>query len=409
MSRHLSLVLPFAALAVLAASRSDAQISPFPDRFSEPSAPLAKREAFNRAFDAAVASALQDPRSPGLVDLGDLPLTLVALDGDGARPLTGQRDFEMHYSGSLLKMAPMYAAFQLREVANQLAATLDVGIVDTQDKLFKEIGDTFDTQIDQSVERIRSANGVSREMRLPKYSTIFKAAVSNGKWKLEFNDTTPTPPDSFAVHLRDMIVGSSNASAGVCVRALGYSWINGLLQAAGFLDLSLTGREGIWLAGDYGAQPTVDVDSRNDKLVKQASTTFHMAWLLVMLCDRKLVSNTVDPATGLSGNDEMLKLLELAVDATGGESLLKHLTPPPPFTVTHSKIGVGQLKRDPNAPGTPGSCNTPIHGCVYSEAAILRHSSGRRFVAVFQNMLDGRFSDLQRIANLIQKVMDSYP
>jgi hypothetical protein len=30
-------------------------------------------------------------------------------------------------------------------------------------------------------------------------------------------------------------------------------------------------------------------------------------------------------------------------------------------------------------------------------------------VAVFQNMLDGRFSDLQRIANLIQKVMDSYP
>jgi hypothetical protein len=253
--------------------------------------------------------------------------------------------------------------------------------------------------------RIARAPGVTREMRVPRYATIFQAHIWNGRWRLDFNDTTPEPLKNFSVHLWRMVVMSDNDSAGSCVRALGYSWINGLLEAAGFLDLSLTGGEGIWLAGDYGNQPTVEIRTRNDGDVKQATTTFHMAWLLALLADKKLVQETVNLATGQSGNDEMLHLLELAVDNPGAPSLLKRVTIP--FTVRHAKIGVGELKEDPNNPGTAGSCIT-VKGCVFSEAAIIEHWSGHRFVVVYQNVLDARNADLSRIAAVIQKTMEDF-
>ena len=72
-----------------------------------------------------------------------------------------------------------------------------------------------------------------------------------------------------------------------------------------------------------------------------------------------------------------------------------------------AKIGVGEAQVDPSNPPTPGSCIT-IQGCVFSEAAIIEHWSGHRFVVVYQNMLDGRLADLSRIADLIQKTMDGY-
>jgi hypothetical protein len=203
-----------------------------------------------------------------------------------------------------------------------------------------------------------------------------------------------------------MIVGSDNESAGFCIRALGYSWINGLLQSAGFLNFAFPRSEGIWLAGDYAGQPTVEILSMNDGKVKQATTCFHMAWLFSLLHDKKLVRNTVNLATGLSGNDEMLRLLELAVDHPDAPSLLKRV--PHSFTVMQSKIGVGQLKG--------GSCmESNQDRCVYSEAAILRHpTSGRKFVVVWQDLtyLRARPSlwrdGLKRIVAIIQKTMDDY-
>ena len=216
---------------------------------------------------------------------------------------------------------------------------------------------------------------------------------------------------SFTTHLNRMIVGSHNESAGVCVRLLGYSWINGVLQAAGFLDLSQPGQEGIWLAGDYENSPTVDIQSVNDKLVKQVTTCYHMAWLLTELFDHNLVRDDVHPISGRTGNDEMLDLLGLAVMDGGAPSRFVldkipgfNCTVPAPFDVLQSKIGVGQLKVDPRNPPTPGNCNTG-RGCVSSEAAILQHSSGRKYVIVFENVLDGRCQDFERIAGFIQQVM----
>jgi hypothetical protein len=356
------------------------------------------------AFGRAINAALNNAAFSHLPDVRTVPIAIVALD-DGSHPVAGQHEFEMFFSGSLLKVAAMYAAFQLRVAVNDLAATLNAAVVDTPAKLFQKISNTFDKQIDESVPRIRFARGVTPAMRVPKYRTVFQAVRAGSTWRLKFNDTGP---DSFAIHLHKMIVGSHNDSARFCVRALGYSWINGVLQSAGFFRESKP-PTGIWLAADYdekGGWPVVVIPSVNDDLVKQVTTSIDMAKLFVLLHDKKLVKNTVHFATGLSGNDEMLKLLELAVDHPHAKSLLKTVSHS--FTVEQSKIGVGELKKAPQ--GGKGSCRIADHGCVLSEASILLHPpSGRRFVTVWQNVLwDAPLVGVRRVAAVIQKTMDDY-
>jgi hypothetical protein len=379
--------------------------SPLPPKFSLETLKFEDGSFSNRlqsAFEGALRASLNTAAFSHLPDVRTVPIAIIGLDGGVPHPVAGQRMFEMFYSGSLLKTAAMYAAFQLRQTVNDLAATLDATVIDTPAKLFQKIKSTFNTQIETSVPLIQFAKGITTEMRVPKYPEIFKVAKVAGIWKLEFSDTGPKP---FATHLHDMIVGSHNESAGVCIRALGYSWINGLLQSAGFLNLGIKGSEGIWLAGDYENQPTVLLPSVNDNGVKQATTCIHMAWLFSLLHDKVLVRNTVDPATGLSGNDEMLRLLRLAVDALN-PTLYKNA--PHSFDVLQSKIGIGQLKQ--------GSCKRANSDrCVYSEAAILRHPrSGRKFVVVWQDLTHLRAhptwwgDGLKRIVALIQKTMDDY-
>jgi hypothetical protein len=356
------------------------------------------------SFDRALHVARNNAAFSHLPDVRTIPIAIMALDASGARPVAGQRESEMFYSGSLLKVAAMYAAFQLRVAVNDLAATFAPAVVDTPGKLFQRISATFDRQIDDSIPRIRDAPRVTPAMRIPKYPTVFEAAMVGGVWRLRFNGARA---DSFAGHLRRMIVGSHNESAGFCIRALGYSWINSVLQSAGFLNFGFPRSEGIWLAGDYADQPTVDIMSVNDEKVKQATTCFHMAWLFGLLHDKKLVKNTVDSCTGMSGNDEMLSLLRDAVCDPDAPSLLNRV--PHSFTVLGSKIGVGQLKN--------GSCRDDAtkNRCVFSEGAILRHpSSGRRFVVVWQDLTFLRahpswWTDgLKRIVAIIQNTMDDY-
>jgi hypothetical protein len=355
------------------------------------------------SFEKARIAARNNAAFSHLPDVRTVPIAVMALNDDGSRPVAGQREFEMFFSGSLLKVAAMYAAFQLRVAVNDLASTFNPATINTPDKVFEKISATFDKQIAGSVPRITSAPGVTLKMRVPKYNEVFQAAMVGRGWRLSFNGAGT---DNFAGHLRKMIVGSHNDSARFCIRALGYSWINGLLQSAGFLNFGFPGSEGIWLAGDYSEQPTVPILSVNDGPVKQATTCFHMAWLFSLLHDKKLVKNTADPFTGLSGNDDMLRLLRDAVDDPGAPSLLKRV--PHSFTVLQSKIGVGELKG--------GSCRiTDQNRCVFSEGAILRRPpSGRKFVVVWQNLTSLRAhpslvrDGLRRIVSIIQDTMDDY-
>ena len=397
-------------------------MSPFPENPFPPlsRATSSRLDTINAAVDTALSLSDDDPTSPNIQDLHNLPFAIVALDDDGSRPLTGQHHMEMFYCGSMLKLAALYAAYQLRVAVNDLAATLDVGRVTTPAQVFAELRSAFNNEILGAVPLISSKKpAIPDALKLPTYDTVFQATQEDGRWVLDFHQLNDVKTASgkfsasFTTHLNRMIVGSHNDSAGVCVRSLGYSWINGVLQAAGFLDLSQTGQEGIWLAGDYENSPTVDIPSVNDKLVKQVTTCYHTAWLMTELFDHDLVRDVPHPISGKSGNGEMLDLLGLAVmDHAAPSRFVLDKIPgfgcrePAPFQVLQSKIGVGQLKVDPRNPPTPGDCNTG-RGCVSSEAAILQHSSGRKYVVVFENVLDGRCKDYERIAAFLDDLMDA--
>lgn len=346
--------------------------------------------------------------NPGLTGLEDIAIVIVALTDNPAEPrgYVSHRGTEMFYSGSMLKAAAMYAGYQLRSAINELAPTLTDG---TDKQVFDQVRSAFDAQIRAAVPEIANTRGITTDMLTPKYETIFKITRGSSV-SFDFlvgpDDSTGTQPAStFFANLRRMIVGSHNDSAGATIRALGYNTINGALQSGGFFRSNT--HNGIWLAGDYNQWPVVTVNSVNDQQVKQATTCMDMARLLVLINDDNLVRDE-PPAHADSGNLEMQSLLRQAVDDTGAPTLLKRGTSPPSnFDVLQSKIGVGELKG--------GSCqDTNRNRCTYSEVALVQHTSGRRFVVCFQNLVylsatPNSWSDgISNVVKVIEKTIDAY-
>src|ERR1044071_4591303 len=77
-----------------------------------------------------------------------------------------------------------------------------------------------------------------------------------------------------------------------CIHRLGYTWINGLLQKAGFIRSTTDERAdpGIWLAGDYTEDkewPSVRVPSENDGMAAEATTARDMAKLFTLIKKRR--------------------------------------------------------------------------------------------------------------------------
>jgi len=397
-------------------------MSPFPQKLPDPlNVGSGFSNAIQIALDHSIGDVIDDPRFSGLPDPRDIPISIVALDGSGQA--AGQHEFEMYYSGSLLKVAAMYAAYQLRIAVNDLAATLPIDPADdatATTNLFNAIRATFDDEIANKVALLPAF--IDRPLRVPKYDTIFTATrPPGGRFTLEFTtgdhsaDPEHVPSDTFEPNLIDMIVGSHNAAAGFCIRNLGYGWINGLLESAGLffpMKVPPAGRSGlgIWLAGDYGGAKVATIESVNDGDVKQVTDTQHMAQLFTLLSNKTLVRNVANPPF-MTGNVAMLDLLSRAVHHPHARSLLIRASPAPSFTVLHSKIGVGELKG--------GACiDIPARGivtdrCTYSEAAILE-SGGRKFVVVWQGIVYHKENpaawnaEILRMVTIIQKTIDNF-
>jgi len=351
--------------------------------------------------------------NPGFTGLEDVAIAIVALTDDpkDPRPAVSHRGMDMFYSGSMLKTAAMYAAYQLRAAVNSIGATLKDG---TDADVFAQLKKIFDPQIVAAVPPITNTRGITADMLTPKYSEIFTvthASPITFEFKIGPDDSdekTRRPASTFFANLRRMIVGSHNEAAGVCIRALGYNTIDGALQAAGFFRTNT--QNGIWLAGDYNEWQVATVGSLNDGQVKQATTCMDMARLLVLLNDDNLIKN--DPVGSPdTANLEMQGLLRAAVNDSHARSLLiRPFESNPasmPFRVLQSKIGVGQLKG--------GSCNdSNKNRCTYAEMAVVQHSSGRKFAVVFQNLVyfsatpSAWHDALLRIASVIQNTMEAY-
>ncbi len=169
----------------------------------------------------------------------------------------------------------------------------------------------------------------------------------------------------FETNMRKMIVPSDNLGAAECIKRLGFCWINGALANGGFFD----GQNGIWLAGTFtGAITPVRVPSVNDGGSAQAMTCVDMANLYALLVQQTLVD--------VNSSNEMLGLLGDAQHGPDSAFTTRNGVVSPGFglDVTHTKIGLGSLKPE----------NGGIE--VFSEGSVLTHrTSGRRFVAVWQN------------------------
>jgi hypothetical protein len=383
-------------------------VSPFPvslsDAFHDTDQKL--KDAFAHAKAHFRTNALLPS---GLQSFDDIPLIIAAVNTGGDRPYVAQKPLEMHYSASMLKVAAMYAAYQLRATVNDFAATLGFKVT-TEKALFEAISRAFDRDIRKGAPRIQALGASTREARPPQYAEVFAVKKGTSQWELDFSPTLDFRNkaffaskgddrkdfgQSFRSELDRMIQDSDDYSTSYCIRALGYSYINGLLAKAGFFSKD----SGIWLAGDYTTTfAGVTVNTVNDRFAMQVTNVYQMARLVSLLEDDDLVQFQAAPVAG-SGRT-MKDLMRGAV--TGKyPSMLKRATPPAGFTVELCKIGAGPLKG--------GKCEPlPQRGCVASEVSVLKHSSGRIFVTCWQNLKDSLDRDWHHIARVIELTMDEY-
>ena len=321
-------------------------------------------------MQVAMEAAKEALLAAGTHNVDRLALMVVALtgfEGTNNHPWAGIRIDEEHYSASLLKLAAMYAAFDLRSSADQLATAQGLT---TFPEIAAALKSTFDPEIAADSPSLITNSPTLRpedKSRGPAYTEVLQLGAGPD-FVVDF---TQKQLNAF----EDMIVQQHNPGATTTIHGLGYPLLNGKLADDGFFD----GTIGIWLAGDFagGAAsattwPAARIDSKNDGAVAQATTAVHLARLLTLLFDNRLV--------GQRSSAAMQDLMRRAGkwfhhSGTIPAELIWPLNDDFRFEATHSKVGLGPLK-------TPGKS-------TFSEGLVVHDkNTDRDFVVVWQNVQD---------------------
>jgi hypothetical protein len=319
------------------------------------------------ALDAFVAGLTPGQRAI----LDRVALTVVAIDHPHTGAWAGRRNDEVHYSASLLKVAAMYAAFDLRSAAATLFADHSTeSWPEFRERLVAE----FNSQIISRTSSVITATpGMKPHHIVPNYDELFQPTTTAAGPTIGF-----TP--SYRAHIEGMIPGGHNNDAAACIHGLGYGFINAKLADDGFFDTPTS--NGIWLAGDFmGQRPAARITSINDGDVAQALTTRQLAKLLTLMVRRSLL-----------GSDEMLDLL----GRTGSwfEFTNPHVWPAGGnFARQGAKVGRGPLKTG---------------GEVLSEGILIHEKAHEtRFVAAWQNVMGApTLTNLRLIADVIESTIN---
>jgi hypothetical protein len=282
------------------------------------------------------------------------------------------RGSEVHYSASLMKVAAMYAAWELRKVVRSVASEL--GASTTSAKLLSDVARYLDPQILRQVTTIPALKGIQNRHALPRYATMFDVVGASTGTGFTVNFSK-----DYVTALDDMIRISDNGQASAVIHGVGYGFLNGALAAAGFIS----GTTGLWLAGDFTkTYPYFRIPCVNDMTdgqgTAQGATVLELAHEFTLISDGLLVDG---PSC-----KEMLDLLarpltvpEVFISRASGLN----------FTVTQTKVGLGPLKRGP---------------LVASEASLLLHTSGKKFVAAWQNLQ----GSLDSIGHVVRDTIDAF-
>jgi len=298
----------------------------------------------------------------------------------------GLRYGDSFFTGSLVKMGVLYAAYELRRSARNLASELGIS---TPPQMYARLKSDFNPLIKKKfLEILKNAKisltPVNERVKnaVPNYEQIFTITPKAIGLEVDF-----TP--KFQNNLKDMIIVGENQYATACIEALGYCWINGTLQSGGFFFPE--GKTGIWVGGSFGGSlPPVRIPSVNDGEVAQASTCFDMANLYAHIFQRTLVDVT--------SSGEMGKLLSDSVTIGKDDPFLdyerREQLPKRDFTVTGSKIGLANLKSGE---------------LVASEGTVVKHThrdgTERKFIVVFQNSLTDFKASLPALGYIVERTI----
>lgn len=193
-------------------------------------------------------------------------------------------DLEEYFSGSLPKVAAMFAAYKLRKEARLLIKAI-------QDHTETATAANFFAKLEPRLHLSDTVLSTPRWEKLPTGDFMQASAASSGpvndprvRKKPSFeqvlavtgNFVDPATLEAnftndFRSHMRKMIIPSDNCSAGECISRLSYPYINVALMQDGYFNRDTM--KGIWLCGDYildtcankdKKQPFVRIDTVND-------------------------------------------------------------------------------------------------------------------------------------------------
>ncbi|CAN7717823.1 class A beta-lactamase-related serine hydrolase [Rhizobium rhizogenes] len=327
---------------------------PFPDAKNDP---LGHDPVLQSALDTAMASTPSPPTGAAIA--------IVSINQDGSRGYAGRLEYTEYYSASLLKVAAMYAAFELRKACNEALAG------SAPADAFQALRNDFDDVI--RANRLPRLAGLADLYLLPKYDQIFTydpLANQVNFAQLFWNDL-------FAA-----IADGDNPSAGRCVQRLGFGYITTALSEANFFDADTD--LGIWLCGDFGIGfPPQRIPCSNDGPTAQGATAYQMAKLFTLLADSQLV----DPA----GDAAMRDLLQQAILRL---HLFLNRDTTVQYVTLYSKIGLG-----------------PVNAgfSVASEALVVQeNTTNRQFVVVFQNQPRASDVSIFPVARVIDATIASF-
>ena len=337
-------------------------VNPFPPKSDITLVPDGKlKDAVTGAVDDAAAKF-----AITIVDLTSIPAVHSYVMGG----FNGDKEY---YTGSLVKVGVLYAAYALQDMVRRYIALRSPK---SAADLFKGLRTDMNGPIAQSTRLI--SGGAKSNQQVPTYKNVFAVTNLGGKLQIQF---TPGYRDN----LKRMIVNSDNDAAGICIHGLGFGYLNGALEQGGFFDS--TSKTGVWAAGDFKHGWTaVRIPCENlAGGTAQGATTDALARLMTVIVFGNVLDNR--------SHFEMSKLLREAAHGTDpsflSRPIMGHLRED---QVLHAKIGIGE---DPD---------------VLSEAELLKGvgaKPGKSYMVAWQNV-ENLAVNVTKIIDIIKDAITTY-
>lgn len=332
--------------------------------------------------NARLATAVQTVRGTLSAEnralLDNIALIVFKLTPSGNMDYAGLRETEMFFSGSLLKVSLLYASFELVARVNQVAPLITAG---SAKDFFAKVNQDFDPKIANAVPKITP--GAWRKVKFDE--ALEATANASGVFSVKMNARHEQDLRSIFSNQRQ------NDTTRACMKRLGFSYVNGALDAAGFFGIVT--ETGIWMATDYVQDippgpnnwPSFHVPVVTNGTSSSAMTALSMANLLNKIHRRELI----DPAS----SDAMRDIFR-----TGGAWL---------STLPAATTNAFSFTADGAKVGHSDSASAQV-GSVMSEALFMkRRSDSAPFAAVWQNVPDALGSE--PIYRVLDEMIKNWP